>query len=89
MRIACGAARARRHRDFGDDRRERARREAGFEPWMSAASAQTQDWVAALARSGLLSDLGAESGWRDYADRIIAAPENSGAAARKRTGGRS
>ncbi len=56
---------------------------------MSAASAQTQDWVAALARSGLLSDLGAESGWRDYADRIIAAPENSGAAARKRTGGRS
>jgi len=64
-------------------------REAGFEPWMSAASAQTQDWVAALSRSGLFSGLAAEPGWRDYADRIIAAQENPETAARKRTGRRS
>src|SRR6266852_184897 len=64
-------------------------REAGFEPWMSAASAETQDWVAALSRSGLFRDLVAEPDWRDYADKIIAALENPGTAARKRSGRRS
>src|SRR6266571_258581 len=64
-------------------------REAGFEPWMSAASAQTQDWVAALSRSGRFRDLAAEPDWRDYADKIIAALENPETAARNRTGRRS
>jgi 3-hydroxyisobutyrate dehydrogenase-like beta-hydroxyacid dehydrogenase len=62
-------------------------REAGLEPRMSAASAATQDWVAALSRSGLFRELGSEPGWRDYADRIIAALES--AAGRERSGGRS
>ncbi len=62
-------------------------REAGFDPWMSAASAETQDWVAALSKRGLFRDLGAEPGWRDYADKIIAALEkNPGAFALKRSG---
>jgi hypothetical protein len=54
---------------------------------MSAASAATQDWVAALSRSGLFRELGSEPGWRDYADRIIAALES--APGRERSGGRS
>jgi hypothetical protein len=42
-----------------------------------AAPAEKQDWVAALAKSGLFRELGAEPGWRDYAGRIIAALERS------------
>jgi 3-hydroxyisobutyrate dehydrogenase-like beta-hydroxyacid dehydrogenase len=62
-------------------------REAGLDPWMSEASAETQDWVAALAKSGLFRGLGAEPDWRDYADRIVAALEkNPGAFALKRSG---
>ena len=61
-------------------------REAGFEPWMPAATAEKQDWIARLAKSGLFRELGAESGWRDYADRIIAALEKS--PAKKRSGAR-
>jgi len=74
-----------------EEMREAAKtvREAGFEPWMSAATAETQDWVAALSRSGLFRDLTAEPGWRDYADKIIAALENPETAARKRSGRRS
>lgn len=53
-------------------------REAGFDPWMSAASAETQDWVAALSKRGLFHDLRVEAGWRDYADKIIAALEKNG-----------
>jgi hypothetical protein len=62
-------------------------REAGFVPWMSAASAATQDWVAALSKRGVFRELSAESGWRDYADKIIAALEkNPGALTLKRSG---
>lgn len=50
-------------------------REAGFEPWMSAASAEKQDWIAALAGGGLFGKLAADPGWREYADRIIAAQQ--------------
>ena len=60
-------------------------REAGLAPWMSAASAETQDWVAALSKGGLFRDLGSEPGWRDYADRIIAVLETPGAVAPKRS----
>lgn len=47
-------------------------REAGFEPSMSAATADKQDWMAGLAAEDLFRGLGDEPGWRDYADRIIA-----------------
>jgi 3-hydroxyisobutyrate dehydrogenase-like beta-hydroxyacid dehydrogenase len=50
-------------------------REAGFEPWMSAATAKKQDWVAELAKRGVFRELAAKPGWRDYADRLIAALE--------------
>jgi hypothetical protein len=33
-------------------------------------SAETQDWIAALSKSGLLHDLCAEAGRRDCADKI-------------------
>ncbi len=61
-------------------------REAGIDPRMSAASAETQDWVAALSKGGLFRDLGAQPGWRDYADKIIAVLENPGTIATKRSG---
>ncbi len=47
-------------------------REAGFEPWMAAATAEKQDWVAGLAAQGLFADVEAAGGWRAYADRLIA-----------------
>lgn len=61
-------------------------REAGFEPWMSAATAEKQDSIAALAKSGAFRELASDCSWRDYADRIIAAPPK--AAAKKRSGTR-
>ena len=47
-------------------------REAGFEPWMAAATAEKQDWVAGLAAQGLFVDVEAAGGWQAYADRLIA-----------------
>lgn len=47
-------------------------REAGFEPWMAAATAEKQDWVAGLAARGLFADVEAADGWQAYADRLIA-----------------
>jgi hypothetical protein len=47
-------------------------KEAGFDPWLAASTAEKQDWVAALARDGLFKDLAKDAGWRDYADRILA-----------------
>ncbi|MGE4451091.1 NAD(P)-dependent oxidoreductase [Castellaniella sp.] len=47
-------------------------REAGFEPWMAAATAEKQDWVAGLAARGLFADVEAAGGWQAYADRLIA-----------------
>jgi hypothetical protein len=58
-------------------------REAGLEPWMSAAAAETQDSVARLSNSGLFRDLTEQSGWREYADKIIAAAESRGTVARR------
>jgi 3-hydroxyisobutyrate dehydrogenase-like beta-hydroxyacid dehydrogenase len=51
-------------------------REAGFEPWIAAATAEKQDWVAALARSGLFRDLD-DKEWREYADRLLGAPRTT------------
>lgn len=52
-------------------------RDAGFDPWMTAATADKHAWIAALARSGLFHGLASSPSWRDYADRIITAPESS------------
>jgi 3-hydroxyisobutyrate dehydrogenase-like beta-hydroxyacid dehydrogenase len=46
-------------------------REAGFEPLMSSAIADKQQWVADLARDGVFKDLGKDAPWQDYADRLI------------------
>ncbi|HEX2518742.1 MAG TPA: DUF1932 domain-containing protein [Castellaniella sp.] len=46
-------------------------REAGFEPLMSAATAQKQDWVAKLAAKGLFEGIQKSGGWQAYADRLI------------------
>jgi 3-hydroxyisobutyrate dehydrogenase-like beta-hydroxyacid dehydrogenase len=45
-------------------------REAGFEPWIARATAEKQDWVAALARAGVFRDVD-ETDWREYADRLL------------------
>jgi 3-hydroxyisobutyrate dehydrogenase-like beta-hydroxyacid dehydrogenase len=47
--------------------------EAGFEPWMAAATAGKQQWVADQAAAGLFADLPADARWQDYADRLLAA----------------
>jgi 3-hydroxyisobutyrate dehydrogenase-like beta-hydroxyacid dehydrogenase len=49
-------------------------REAGFEPFMAAAIADKQQWVADQAQSGLFKDLPKNARWQDYADRLIAQP---------------
>jgi 3-hydroxyisobutyrate dehydrogenase-like beta-hydroxyacid dehydrogenase len=48
-------------------------REAGFEPWMSTAAADKQQWVADQAAAGLFRDLPRDAPWQDYADRLLAA----------------
>jgi 3-hydroxyisobutyrate dehydrogenase-like beta-hydroxyacid dehydrogenase len=56
-----------------EEMREAAKavQEAGFDPWMASATAEKQDWMARLAANGTFTGLTAESGWRDYADRIL------------------
>jgi hypothetical protein len=58
-----------------EEMRESARtvREAGFEPLMTTAIAEKQQWVADLAATGLFEGLAAGAPWQDYADRLIAA----------------
>jgi 3-hydroxyisobutyrate dehydrogenase-like beta-hydroxyacid dehydrogenase len=48
-------------------------REAGFEPLMTAAIAHKQQWVADGAKAGVFADVGKDSRWQDYADRLLAA----------------
>lgn len=57
-------------------------REAGFEPFMAAATAGKHDWFAALARTGRFD--GVAGDWRDYADRMRRARPRAGAKLRKR-----
>ena len=51
-------------------------RESGFDPYMAAASADKQAWVAKLAAKGTFAGIAADAGWRDYADRIIGEQED-------------
>jgi 3-hydroxyisobutyrate dehydrogenase-like beta-hydroxyacid dehydrogenase len=48
-------------------------REAGFEPFMTQAIADKQQWVADQARTGLFKDVPKDARWQEYADRLIAA----------------
>jgi 3-hydroxyisobutyrate dehydrogenase-like beta-hydroxyacid dehydrogenase len=48
-------------------------REAGFEPFMAAAIADKQQWVAEQSAQGLFKDVAKGARWQDYADRLIAA----------------
>jgi len=47
-------------------------REAGFEPFMAAATAEKQDVVAKLAAAGGFEGIAPDADWRDYAERVIA-----------------
>jgi 3-hydroxyisobutyrate dehydrogenase-like beta-hydroxyacid dehydrogenase len=51
-------------------------REAGFHPWMAAAIAEKQQWVADRAGEGLFGDLPKGAKWQDYADRLLAMRED-------------
>ena len=46
-------------------------REAGFEPFMAAATAQKQQWIADEAAAGRFAGLGKDAVWQEYADRLI------------------
>ena len=46
-------------------------REAGFEPSMTAAIADKQQWVADQARAGVFDGVGKGAAWQDYADRLL------------------
>ncbi|MCU0956087.1 MAG: DUF1932 domain-containing protein [Hydrogenophaga sp.] len=48
-------------------------REAGFEPFMSAAIAGKHDWMAGQARAGHFRALGPAPAWQAYADAVLAA----------------
>ncbi len=48
-------------------------RESGFEPFMAAAIADKQQWVADQAAAGVFGDMAKNAPWQDYADRLLAA----------------
>jgi 3-hydroxyisobutyrate dehydrogenase-like beta-hydroxyacid dehydrogenase len=48
-------------------------REAGFEPLMTAAIADKQQWVADQAKGGVFRELPKGARWQEYADRLLAA----------------
>ena len=52
-------------------------REAGFEPFMAAAIADKQQWVADQARAGVFAAVGKAAPWQDYADRLLGAGSDS------------
>lgn len=48
-------------------------REAGFEPIMTAAIAEKQQWVADQAAAGVFNGVGKGARWQEYADKLLAA----------------
>ncbi len=46
-------------------------REAGFEPIMTAAIANKQQWVSDQAKAGVFTGLAKDACWQDYADRLL------------------
>ena len=47
-------------------------REAGCEPFMAAAIAAKQQWVADQAKAGVFEGVGKGEGWQSYADHLLA-----------------
>ena len=47
--------------------------EAGFEPFMAAAIAEKQQWVADQAKAGVLAGVPKGAPWQAYADALLAA----------------
>ena len=47
-------------------------KEAGFEPFMSVAIADKQQWVSDRALDDVFKGLGQDARWQEYADRLIA-----------------
>ena len=47
-------------------------KEAGFEPLMTAAIADKQQWVATQAKAGVFEGVGKGARWQDYADKLLA-----------------
>lgn len=45
--------------------------EAGFKPWMAAATAEKQDWVAKLAAQGIFEQITDADSWQKYADILL------------------
>ena len=52
-------------------------REAGFDPFMAAAIADKQQWVADQAAGRLFEGLPKDARWQDYADRLLAARKST------------
>ncbi len=50
-------------------------REAGLDPFMAAATAERQDWVARLEDPAGLARVAKNAGWQDYADRLLSMPD--------------
>jgi hypothetical protein len=48
-------------------------REAGFEPFMAAAIAEKQQWMADQAKAGVLAGVPKGAPWQDFADALLAA----------------
>ncbi|HSD53112.1 MAG TPA: DUF1932 domain-containing protein [Burkholderiales bacterium] len=46
-------------------------REAGLAPYMAAAAAERQDWVAGLKAQAGLGEVAKGANWREYADRLL------------------
>jgi hypothetical protein len=47
-------------------------REAGFQPFMTTAIADKQQWVADKAKAGVFDGVDTKKApWQDYADRLI------------------
>ena len=46
-------------------------RDAGFEPGLTSAIAEKQDWVARCAREGLFDGIAKAAPWQAYADRLL------------------
>jgi 3-hydroxyisobutyrate dehydrogenase-like beta-hydroxyacid dehydrogenase len=46
-------------------------REAGFDPFMAAAIADKQQWVADRAKDGVFQDVAKGARWQDYADALL------------------
>lgn len=58
-----------------EEMREAARTvgEAGFDPLMTAAIADKQQWVADQARAGVFRGVAKDARWQEYADRLLQA----------------